>query len=405
MPHEEKVHFFDRPIIPATLWFGAAVIIPVIQYLRGSYNNYKIFRSFFYHLINKQPLYIEYPSEYFDTIHYGPFFGVLIAPFALLPDIAGMILWSLFNTWMLYISIRLLPISLKQKTWILWIAFIELTTAQHSLQINPFIASLVILTFVFVHRQKLLWAPLFALAGFIIKIYGIVAFSLGVFSNQKARLALFSFLWAFILFALPMLLSSPEYIIESYGDWAHSLSYKNTKNAGMPEGGNMQNISVIGMITRITSNPQFPLMAVLIPAAILMLVPLVRLSQYKFLHFQLHYLSALLISIVMFSTSSESPTYIIAVTGASIYFVIQQRPLSRWNMFLFGFMFLFTCLSPTDIFPRFIRKEFIQPYALKALPCFLIWLTIIYKMMLKATFDLPETQQRLSGKQFTPGVA
>jgi hypothetical protein len=40
-----------------------------------------------------------------------------------------------------------------------------------------------------------------------------------------------------------------------------------------------------------------------------------------------------------------------------------------------------TSMSPSDLFPKFIRNEYIKPYSLKALPCVLIWFTIIYQML------------------------
>lgn len=39
--------------------------------------------------------------------------------------------------------------------------------------------------------------------------------------------------------------------------------------------------------------------------------------------------------------------------------------------------------SPSDLFPAFIRKNYVQPYALKALPCVLIWFKLVYEMMTK----------------------
>ena len=50
-------------------------------------------------------------------------------------------------------------------------------------------------------------------------------------------------------------------------------------------------------------------------------------------------------------------------------------------MFLLIFAFILTSLSPTDLFPRFIRNEVIVPYALKVLPCIVIWLRIQYMVV------------------------
>lgn len=386
MPTALKFRAFSKPWIPVVLWFGAAAIIPVLQYLRGSYNNYKIFTGVFHHTLQQTNLYAAYPAEYFDTNHYGPFFSVLIAPFALLPDVVGMVLWSLFITWMLYKAIQLLPIQPQQKIGILWISFIELTTAHHSLQTNPAIAGWIILAFVFVHTKKEHGAAFFALLGFFVKIYGIVSIVFGLFSQRKMRLAIFAIIAAMVLFLLPMALSSPQFVLQSYQDWWQSLAEKNVQNLFNDPRTNMQNISVMGMASRIWNKPDFHVLAVLVPAALAMVAPLLRVKQYRALKFQLHYLAAVLLSIVLFSTGSESPTFIIAVVGAAIYFVIQEKPWTGWQVFLLFFMLLLTCLSPTDIFPRFIRKELIQPFALKALPPFLIWLTLIYHLLTKKFF-------------------
>jgi len=44
-------------------------------------------------------------------------------------------------------------------------------------------------------------------------------------------------------------------------------------------------------------------------------------------------------------------------------------------------LFILTCLSPTDLFPRVIRKEWVEPYVLKAVPCIVLWVVILAQMM------------------------
>jgi hypothetical protein len=392
MLKERIIHFFRKPTTPVLFWFGAAVIIAIIQFLQDRYNNYLIFKGVFYHTWLQRPLYEAYPSEYWDTNHYGPFFSIMIAPFAILPDAIGMVLWSVFNTWLLYKAIKLLPLSQRQHIAILWICFVELTTSQHSLQTNPAIAAWVLLTYIFISKRKEGWAALFILLGFFVKIYGIAALALGSFAKNKWKLILFIFIWCIVLFGLPILLSSTDFLLQSYVDWKNSLTEKNLQNTGFIEGGDMQNMSVMGMISRGFGIPDLSVLSVLIPAAILMLAPLLRFSQYGFQRFQLYYVAAILLSIVLFSTGSESPTYIIAVVGAALFFVLQPRPFSTWILCLLIFMLLITCLSPTDIFPKYIRVNFIRPYSLKALPCFLIWLVVIYQLLTKKSFEL-EVQQ------------
>ncbi|MEF9932117.1 MAG: hypothetical protein RR770_07460, partial [Bacteroidales bacterium] len=42
---------------------------------------------------------------------------------------------------------------------------------------------------------------------------------------------------------------------------------------------------------------------------------------------------------------------------------------------------ILTTLSPTDIFPSYIRKTYVVPYALRALPCVFIWFKIVWEQL------------------------
>ena len=52
-----------------------------------------------------------------------------------------------------------------------------------------------------------------------------------------------------------------------------------------------------------------------------------------------------------------------------------------YTWFLFIFVMILTSFSPSDIIPKFIRETYVKPYALKALPCVLIWFQSIYELL------------------------
>ena len=81
----------------ALLWFALAIVAVVIEVNKGVFNNYLIYKGVFWHTIHQTNLFSLYPSEYGDCNHYGPFFSLVIAPFALLPDKLGCLLWGLLN--------------------------------------------------------------------------------------------------------------------------------------------------------------------------------------------------------------------------------------------------------------------------------------------------------------------
>jgi len=58
-----------------------------------------------------------------------------------------------------------------------------------------------------------------------------------------------------------------------------------------------------------------------------------------------------------------------------------DRPVNKMDIALIIFALLVTSLSPSDLFPKYINRTYIKPYALKALPCFIIWLKIVYESL------------------------
>jgi hypothetical protein len=180
-----------------------------------------------------------------------------------------------------------------------------------------------------------------------------------------------------------MLISSPAFIIQTYQDWFDALVEKNALNIDISVMRGMQDISLTGMIRRIFNISTLPNYFVTIPGAICYALPFLRFSQYKNSYFKLSYLAFALIGVVIFSSSAESPTYVIAVTGVAIWYVLQNNMRSAFNISLLVLTFIFTILSPTDIVPRFLKDEFIIRYSLKAFPCFLVWCVLIFQLLKK----------------------
>lgn len=353
-----------------------AIVAGYKQYHHHSYNNYLIFKYVYWHTIDLQNLYDNY-SEYRDSNHYGPVFSVFIAPFALLPDGLGCILWNMANVSILLWGIYSLPISLNKRTIIAWICAHEALTALFSFQFNIALTGIILLSFSYLIKKKEIQSAFFIAFGTLVKLYGIVGLAFFFFSKNKLKFIISCFIAFAVLFALPMVISSPAFVIQSYTDWYHSLAHKNDLNASLTS---FQDISLMGIVRRATGNINIPNAPFLLVGLVLFGLPYLRIKQYKHLGFRLMLLASTLIFTVIFSSGSESPTYIIAFAGVAIWFTVQQNPKKGWIIALFIFAFILTSLSPTDIFPRSF-KEFIRLYSLKALPCVIIWLTIIYQMM------------------------
>lgn len=363
--------------ITTAAWFIAVLGTVLSELIRGpqSINNYFIFRGVFYHTIGETNLYTAYPAEYFDVNHYGILFSLVIAPFAILPYWIGCTLWCLFNAWLLYYAVMRLPLPEKKQLVMLLIILVEMLTSTHATQFNPATTACIILPFVLVQQQKIWQATFFIAAGFLIKIYPIAALVTFLFTPNKLRYAGWFICWMILLFVLPMLIASPSFVLQSYADWFQSVADKNMQNINLNQSIG-QNISVHGILQRVFHFTGLNQLWILAPAAILTLLPLTRRKQYPSVSFQLYYLALCLVGVTIFSSSAESPTYVIAVTGVALWFVLNEQN-SKVNRILLLFTFLLTILSPTDLCPGYLKHHIIQPYSLKALPCLLVWICIL----------------------------
>jgi hypothetical protein len=118
---------------------------------------------------------------------------------------------------------------------------------------------------------------------------------------------------------------------------------------------------------------------------------------YKVEKFRLLLLSSVLIFTVIFSTGSESPTYIIAFMGFALWFVLIKK-INYFHVFLLIFTLAVSSFSPSDLFPAYLREHFVKPYALKALPLVIVWLLIIYEMLNMKAVENNEIDIHLKAK-------
>jgi hypothetical protein len=370
------LHFLAKPKTLLLVWILLATFSWMKQYGRGSYNNYKIFKGVFWHTLSEKPLYEEYPDEYFDTNHYGPFFSVLIAPFAVLPNWLGLLLWNLFNVLLLYYAIFKIPIDSQQKVVIGWLSTNELWTSLVNQQSNPLIAASILLSFSFIIKKKDLYAIGYIVAGTLMKLYSIVGLTFFFFSKRKVLFILFGLGWLLLLFVLPMLLSSTNHILHSYQDWFASLSSKDVQN----QTSIYQDISLIGLVRRASGYHSLSPLYCIIPGGLFFLWGYLKSNYFTMPGYQLLVLIATMIGVNIFSTGSESSTYIISFVAISLWFTMHKRPYPKVVLYLMVFAFILTSLSPTDLIPSDVRL-FIRQYSLKALPCAIIWFYVVWQMI------------------------
>lgn len=362
----------------ALLYGIAFILASVAQYFKPqtgeytNYNNYIIFKQAFFHLLDGKDLYIMYPAECWDLFKYSPAFALFMGVFAWLPDIAGLTLWNLLNAMVLWYGFATIPQATnRQKTFMLLFVFIELLTSIQNAQSNGLIAGLILLAFNKLENGDVRWSSLFITLTVFIKLFGLVAFALFLLYKQKPKFILWSIAWTLLLLVLPIVVSGYDGLLAQYQSWLKMLKEDHSASVGLSVMGWLQTwFGYNGSKTLIT-----------LGGVALFCLPLIKVQQYSDYTFRLLLTASVLLWVIIFNHKAESPTFVIAIAGAALWYFMQ--PKNTAALVLIVLAFVFTSLSPTDLFPPPVRKQFIEPYVLKAVPCIFIWGVLIYQMMFK----------------------
>ena len=361
--------------------FGLWMLLPIIMWIMKMTraNNYDIYRGSFWNAVRGWNLYLPNPAEYGDMHHYGPVFSLLFAPFAIGPKWIGLLLWGIALTLFLYWAIRKSQFTKYQQLFILWFCAHEMLTALFMQQFNIAIAATILLAYYLIETERDFWAAFFIMLGTFVKAYSIVGLAFFFFSKHKGKFIVSLAFWAIVMFLAPMpFFHGWDYIVGQYHEWYISLMNKNAENAVNI----MNNISLLGMVHRI-SGYWFNDLWLIVPGFILFALPYLRIDQYKYVAFRQTLLASVMMCVVLFSTGSESSGYITPLIGVVVWYTAAPWKRNNWDIGLLVFVFILSSMSPSDLFPAYLRREFVQPYALKALPVAIIWFKLCYEMLTK----------------------
>ena len=156
-----------------------------------------------------------------------------------------------------------------------------------------------------------------------------------------------------------------------YQSWGRLLKQDNDASVGL---------SIYGWL-QTWFNLYIPRMVVLAAGIIIYFLPFFRVSYYKNLAFRYWVLASTLLWVIIFNYKAESATFIIAISGVGLWFCNSRQRLI--DIVLVCLVFVFTALSPTDIFPHYIKTHFFDSYVIKVVPCIFIWLLISYYLIVR----------------------
>ncbi|NBB28354.1 glycosyltransferase family 87 protein [Cellulophaga sp. BC115SP] len=365
------------------IWIAVAVAIAMKQYFTGDnphahINNFIIFKTSFWHLIHQEHLYAYHPDEYVDLFLYGPPFAVMIAPFALVPTLLGVILWNVANAVALLFAIYELPsFDEKTKAIMSWLCLNSCITSLINVQYHGIVTALIILAYTFIKKEKDFWAAFCIVLGTMTKLYGVVGLAFFFFSKNKLKLIAYGLFWIAVLFVLPMAFSSPAYILQTYQEWLEVLVKKNDINEVLTNP--YQDLSVMGMVRRLAQDASISNLWYILPAVLVFALSYIRINLFFNTRYQLLLLCSTLMLVVLASTGTEASTLLIGFVGAVIWYM--QSAKTTTDKALFIFALLVTSFGPTDLMPKYIRNEFLRKYALMVLPMLLVWVKVHWEML------------------------
>ncbi|PWU21692.1 MAG: hypothetical protein C5B49_02220 [Bdellovibrio sp.] len=336
------------------------------------YNNFLIFRASFFHLLQGQNLYGLFPADHFDYYKYSPTFALLMAPWALFPTAIGAVLWNLVGVLAMLLAVAGLPLGNKEKSLLIWMVLPEWIGSMQNFQSNCLMAALVAGCALLLERNRVVWAACLVALAIHIKIFGVVAVVLAATHPRRWVFAAALVGWTLGLAILPLVFLTSSQLLTEYGEWFHLLRWDNAQSVGY---------SVMGIWEGLTGQ-RLPNLPVQLAGALGLCLPVV-LQKIKTQQDRMIYLGQLLIWLVIFNHKSESPTFVIAMFGFGIWYFFSPRGRPQKVMVFLTLLMVSVFFS--DVFPKGIRNDYVEPLAMKAWPLFATWLWSLGAMVWPAS--------------------
>lgn len=340
----------------------------------SSYENYLIFRNAPGNLLDFANPYAYYFNQTWDQYKYSPAFALAMWPFSQVPLAVGLPLWNLLNAAVLLAAILRLPVlRQRQRHFMAWLVLLELVTSMQNAQSNGLAAGLFLWAFIAFERGRLAQAGGWTAANAFLKILGGLSGLMAWMYPRPLRFVAWAALWSAVLAAVPLLFLPYAHTLRVYGWWAELLRLDHSMSVGYSVQGWLQTwfglhppkmavlgfglLVLLGSIWRV--RPAAPDLALPFSTA----TNTVATRTWVW--------ASLLLWSVIFNHKAESPTFVIAMCGVALWYL--HSPQGRAEKVFLGLTFALVSLSPTDLFPPYIRTHFLQPYVLKAVPCIALW--------------------------------
>jgi hypothetical protein len=352
-----------RRIDPGLLLVAAAAVaVSVQQGVALTHpGNFLRFRATFHRLVSGADIYTN------TGFLYSPTFALLFAPFAILPLALGLLCWNGVNALSLYGGLtRLLPARAAHMA--LLIVFLDLIRSLQNSQSNALVAGLMVLAFVALERDRLGAGASAIVTAAFIKIYPVAAGVLGLLRPRPWRFLAVFLALGLLFVALPLIALPPAAFVATYREW-----WSITRHDAI-----LQGQSVMRVISAIAGR-EVPTIPIQLIATLLLLAPLAAHRRcWSDGGFRMRWLCSLLVFCVIFNHQAESPSFVVASSGVAIWYVTTLR--AWWRTTLLALMLALETVPHLFFVPQGWYAHVIEPNALDAVPCFVIWLVIQYEL-------------------------
>ena len=296
-----------------------AALITWQQFSLGKYNNFQIFISSFPHLLEGKDLYLFYPDQYLDVFLYNPSFAVLFAPFSYLPIWLGMFILA-SGSFLIYLyALGKLPVTNPARLFIFIFCLPDCINSLQHQQLNHINLAFMLLAFIMMLNNKQMQAALFTTILIFLKVYPAAIGLCFLFFPNKIKFLGWCIAWAAVLFILPAIFVGFDGLVMQYKNWFASLGADRTIEEFSTA------LSLISINYQWLKNPLNPL-AIQVTGLVLTLLPLlIKRKYFNNLTWQLTYLSAILLFIIVFNHAAESATYMLAVFGVALWYSVNVK--------------------------------------------------------------------------------
>ena len=360
-----------------------AVLVAVQRTVLSRENNFWIFRAAFVHLRSGADLYTAYPEVHADLFKYSPTFALVFAPFALLPVTLGYALWAVLGALAVWIGVsRLLPA--RAAVVALALAWLSVLGDLQRAQSNALVAGLMVLAWVAFERERQLPAAAAVAAGAFVKLFPLAAGMGALLHRRWLRFCLILTAVLAVGALLPIVVAGPDSLAMQYRSW---FAIETADAAAQPRygtGGADLYAGLMGQF-RVWFGVDWPHWPVQLAGLVILLLPLaLQRGRFGERLFRTQLLASLLVFSVLFNHQAESPSYVIAMLGAAIWYAApgpapwhswhSWRSWRSWRTWLIATCIIVVNLGSSDLMPRAWYREYYVPYLLKTVPLVPLWI-------------------------------